>query len=331
MLAFQVTRAVCLLSIALACDPLVFAQESTTCAAPFVVHKLTHASESSLLLIGQHGLAKLRLDPSQSPQIEASDPQLSIGDKSQILIADAATSDSNFVIGGSATNQAGITEAGAVAWLDSQAEVVWRTDLTASVVTLAVASPFVVVGDTRGTLTALAIEDGKVAWESQTHGKMVTAIATLNNEFGVSGDWSGKIVMWSRSDGREVANFQQHRDRITSLQSVAIALATDPPKLVSASRDGTLRLWHPTQRRLVRFVQLNQPIACCTHLRELQFVAATTDGNLHRIDLANATKKVPLPSDEAYISSAARLGESLFIASGESDQLRVIAVEQLLR
>ena len=331
MMLTNAIRRLLLISIAFSHSAFARAQEFTTFNAPFVVHKLAHASQSRLLLISHHQLATLRFDPSQSPQTAAIDQQLSVSDKSQILIADAATIDSQFLVAGSETNNSGITETGAIALLDAQGHLVWRTELKSPIVTLAIASPFVIVGDTLGTLTAIAIEDGRVKWENQTHGKMVTALSILNDEFGVSGDWSGKLVMWSRADGREVVSFQQHRDRITSLQSIAPAQATDPSKLISASRDGTLRLWHPTQRRLVRFAQLNHPIVTFTQLADLKFLVATNDGNLQIVDLNNASTRPPFLSPETFTAALAQFDQQVILTSSENNQLQILPISDLLR
>lgn len=177
----------------------------------------------------------------------------------------------------------------------------WRhSDLNRPITSLAMFGERVIVGNDAGELAAFEATSGQVLWEQAPHAKLVTAVVRMTDTLGASGDWTGKIVLWDPATGNSLGDFQQHRDRIVSLTLLNPAASpgittqgqssevVDTPWMVSASRDGTVRLWYPKQRRLVRFVQLDQPLTALAALSATQVVVATNDARLHHIDLEQA-------------------------------------------
>lgn len=302
--------------------PAACGQDSHSFETPFVVHRIAPAAQpEQLLLLGEHRLALLRYDTERALVAEplAIDlPRVKIAAAASLLRPDGES----LVIAGATENESGF-----VAMVGSDGRSKWTKTLTAPILAMDTLAPIdaetfarsraIYLGDLRGTVLALAIDDGELLWESSLHGKMVTALATLNGDLAASGDWTGKIVLWNRTDGSEVASFQQHRARVTSLQRAPRLPPGGPLAMVSASRDGTVRLWYPQQRRLVRFVQIPQPIVALAWRDNLQFIAATSSGALHTVDLAKAKIEPAVPSGLPYVSDLRGFGDRLLILSGE--------------
>lgn len=178
-------------------------------------------------------------------------------------------------------------------WKIENQSWVWRQDKFENPITAAGCNQrHCVVGDDLGVITRLQLLDGKLDWTKSIHSKAVTSIVLVGEENIASGDWSGKIVLSASSDGGEIRQFRQHQDAITSileLRSVGGARETSSVrKLVTASRDGTVRLWYPEQGRLVRFIQLSSPAVAMAVLADELVIVATSDGRLHQCDLGSA-------------------------------------------
>jgi WD40 repeat protein len=81
----------------------------------------------------------------------------------------------------------------------------------------------------------------------------------------ISGDLSGKLVVWDSREGKKVGSLAGHADAIESL-----AVRSAVPDLASASDDGTIKLWNVAAEKEVRTL--------AGHEKAVYFVGFTPDG-----------------------------------------------------
>lgn len=267
-------------------------------------------SPAHLLVAGGHDVARLNLKSLELDQ------HLSLQD---VRVARCATlPDGRWLIAGAQDLEYGFL----ALYEPSSGRADWtHAELPAPVTSLAVAGEVCVVGDDQGSVSAFACTTGEPVWSAPLHSKLVTDLVALEEPLCASADWIGKIVLFDCRSGSEVANFQQHRDRVTSL---AAALSSQPSRLLSTSRDATVRLWYPTQRRLVRFAQLPEPATALAKLSDREVVVATRDGQLHVVDMNAAKVQTKLPSQLDYVQALHPVGGQRVLASDGLRHLTVI-------
>lgn len=197
-------------------------------------------------------------------------------------------------------------------------------DLPDAVTSLDTAGEVAAIGDEAGTIRIVSLPDGSVKQEINSHSKVVTAVSMFDESLCASADWVGKIVLCSPQNGAIEFDFQQHRDHV-----VALVASTDSttPRLYSASRDGTVRLWYPAQHRLVRFVQLQQPVTCLVDLGEGILLAATRNAEIHRIDMNKAKVVASYDSGMHYVSCMSNTEGSLVVSDGRKTIQIALAAE----
>jgi hypothetical protein len=66
----------------------------------------------------------------------------------------------------------------------------------------------------------------------------------------------GQVIVWDVASGKEIARFAGHKDRI-----VAVAFSPSGRLLVTASWDGTVKLWRHTSSRLVNAIPERRLVA----------------------------------------------------------------------
>lgn len=188
--------------------------------------------------------------------------------------------------------------------------------------TSALSGENILLGDESGRLHLLSLETRKMVWTSAPHTKLVTATCLLSPTLAASADWAGNIELFDPTTGHSLDSFKQHRDAVTQLLPLSNPAQSNPAqsnptqpnltpakqaanpvsRLVSCSRDGTVRLWYPEQRRMVRFIQLQRPVVAIASLAENQpesqnqLLIATDDAQVHRVDLSQAKLLSSTPS-----------------------------------
>ncbi len=206
----------------------------------------------------------------------------------------------------------------------------WRhNDLPHPITSMTATDNLVIVGDDAGEVRAFGAANGAPQWVRNSHAKMVTSVVNISDVMGASGDWTGKIELWNPKDGAPISSFQQHRDRIVGLVKMIGEDSTTSTiaSMASASRDGTVRLWYPAQRRLVRFVQLEKPITAITGLSSSRVVVATNDAVLHLIDLTHAKVVSSTQCTIDFVTHIFQVDDSLLMAlqgNGEVELVRVV-------
>lgn len=204
-------------------------------------------------------------------------------------------------------------------------QLLWRQEFENPITCVTALADSFCVGDLSGRIIRVRADDGSLLWQKLTHSKTVTTIARFNDDLAVSGDWTGKLSLWTSVDGVEQAEFRQHRDGVTSLLVPVQKLAgqdlsdnSQPQSLVSASRDGTVRLWYPLQKRLVRFAQLDAPVTSLCLFEEGKVLAGCNDGSLHVIDCGNAKVTHSLTTGLPYVGQLQKLAGRFWLADCET-------------
>ncbi len=198
------------------------------------------------------------------------------------------------------------------------------TDFPAPITTLHASDDVLVVGDRHGTLRSLQQVSGELLWKVKAHSKLVSCVASISLPDGTvwlaSGDWGGKIVISDAHDGSIVESYDLHRDAITDL----VPTAGHPVRLVSSSRDATVRLWYVEQHRLVRFYRHSSPLLSLARWDGDVVLSATRDANLLWIDTSAAERadQVECPID--YIHALASSPRHIAISNGR-DKIFVAA------
>lgn len=197
-------------------------------------------------------------------------------------------------------------------------------DLPFPITCVATVGDRVIAGNDQGEVAAFELESGKEIWKQQMHSKMVTSAVAVPGVLCVTADWIGKLVVFDSLDGQPQSDFQQHRDRVSNLVS---GLAEPTPQVISGSRDGTVRLWYPTQGRLVRFVQMGEPITALENSGGGSVIAATRDAKLSRIDMQTAQVVSSQASNLEYVSYLLAVDGQTVLALDGKGSASLIAVE----
>ncbi len=194
----------------------------------------------------------------------------------------------------------------------------WRSEaLDAPVCKITVGEELVFVAFADGSVSALDLHTGALRWNKRLHAKMVTAMTVVGDEWLASGDWSGKLILSRQDNGEETTAFSQHRDCITHLLPIPTEHSgRRQVSLYSSSKDGTVRLWYPESRRLVRFVSIDRPIRTIALAGEGGVYAATNDGKIHLLDMLDAEIVSSIPAGQQFISSMVVLSKHLISSNG---------------
>lgn len=199
---------------------------------------------------------------------------------------------------------------------------VWENKaLPAPITVICTSGSKCIAGNDAGLVTQYDLRTGQAGWSNQLHSKLVTAMVRISDTQLASADWVGKIVLLDAATGREITNFQQHRDRITALIADP---ASSPTKLYSSSLDGTVRLWYPAQRRLVRFALLNKAVVAIASMGNNRILATTSDARIHVVDLNAAKVLHEEQSLHEYIQAMWPISDQAAIAS--DGRLRIFRV-----
>ena len=257
----------------------------------------------SASLVGGHTFARVRMTSSSSStdeddatEVKCEIQRLWYGESERIA-GGAEINRQQYAIFGSWEH-----ESGWVGLFNIDAhQFTWKSEFSEPITAGCLLDGQLVIGDEAGGVRQLQLNSGEAGWYAELHSSQVTAICRVAADIIASADWSGGIKLVDSSTGRELQHFSQHRDRITGLLVLPGTKDSAQPQMVSASRDGTVRLWYPRQRRMVRFAQLEQPVVQLVAIDDQQRVlVATEDGQLHVVDLgiarATATYASGLPS-----------------------------------
>ena len=295
----------------------------------------TTGPSNDFLLAGGHAIRKWSPGASQAkailsaPEIRISAARLATGPAGDA--SDSGVSERLFVAG------AIDGEDGYLACHQlPQPSPLWsHADMEFAISAMLIVGQRVVVGDDRGNIHAFDSRTGTPLWKNPHHARMVTAVTDMDTETVVTGDWSGKIVVCDAKTGKEVTDFQQHRDRIVALESFSPD-SGGPTRLFSASRDGTVRLWYPEQKRLVRFIQLERPVTAMTLVDANHVLAAlepdltlpspAPSSSVVLIDMSRAREVSRIEAPLATIRALCKAGENQAIASDGIRQTLLLTI-----
>ncbi len=147
--------------------------------------------------------------------------------------------------------------------------------------------------------------DGSVEQCFSGHSRSVLTAEFLDaSQLVASAGVDPSIKIWESSSGQLVRSMDNHVDQVIAM--VASEDPSDPsqPFLISASRDGTVRLWKPGIGRLIRFAKLESaPTHLCTLRSGLQVAVATAERAIVRIDMESLEMRSLLPASEARIEA----------------------------
>ncbi len=289
----------CLLLAAIPC-PLVGAEEVLELGFPANQLFRLESSSNAAVMSGGHSLAVCELDPLQLGQ------QSFFEDLN--LAAVEGCVDRRLALAGAREIERGFV---GVARIEALPRFQWMLDTQQPITCMCSTPGMIFAGDQLGTIMALDSDDGRLLWTSNLHSKLVTAVTPISGELCASADWTGKIIVFDARDGTQLTSFQQHRDRVTDLMAISHETL---PRLVSTSRDGTLRLWYPTQGRLVRFLQLEHPITTGCAWTTDRVVVATNDAMLHMVDLERAVELEACSSGLDYVTGLLQMDDQHVLA-----------------
>ncbi|GAB5405094.1 MAG: hypothetical protein Aurels2KO_33250 [Aureliella sp.] len=202
---------------------------------------------------------------------------------------------------------------------DLQSLSAWcLTDLPSPVTCLNVAVDTVVIGDRQGELRSLDASTGESNWICSAHSKLITCVTSLTTSKGTrwiaSGDWGGKIVVSEAGSGKQIESYALHRGALTDL----LAFHGQPTRLVSTSRDGTVRLWYIEQHRLVRFHRQPAPVLSASRWQDDTVLTSTRHSELMWIDLSSAECTQTAQSPIDYIHAQATSPNYIAISNGRN-------------
>lgn len=148
------------------------------------------------------------------------------------------------------------------------------------------------------------------------HRDTVTGLAVHKNHntlYTVSADRS--INIWNLTEMLLMNTLYGHQRTITAVDSF------HSERLVTASEDGSVRVWKAIEDSQFVFSSLNSPIDCICVLTEDLFLSGSQDGSLH---LWQTTRKKPIfslisPHDGHWVTSVASLRGTNLAASGSSN------------
>jgi WD40 repeat protein len=159
-----------------------------------------------------------------------------------------------------------------------------------------------------GKVIAAIYESSDLVLWNMTSGKQllsveasgVTSLAfSPNGKEIVTGNGDGTIKLWDAATGKEVRSFAGHSDWLGSLDSgpdvFSLAFSPEGKTFVSASRDGTLKLWDTASGNLLR--------TFTGHTSEVRSVTFSTNGKLIVSGSLDGTMKLWSPnSDEPLVT-----------------------------
>lgn len=128
---------------------------------------------------------------------------------------------------------------------------------------------------------------GRIEFEFSDHTNAVLSMCWLDPEPWIA--TSGidpAIKIRNAKDGTLVRSLDNHTQSVVGLISVPESHGPRGGYLISASHDGSVRLWQPGIGRLVRFARLpSSPVAMQWLRQGMQVVVACADRTLQRVDL----------------------------------------------
>lgn len=172
--------------------------------------------------------------------------------------------------------------------------------------------------NTQSSLYATVVQGGK-------HYTITALTITLNARYVISGfpDYKDNkrlfaLAVWSQSTGKRIIGY--HADRIN-----ALVTTPDGKRVISASDDGTLKIWNIVEGKLLLSLRGHaQPInsvivtADCKH-----FVSASTDGTIKVWNLSNGAEVRMLKGDANKLALTPDNRRLVIVA----ETLRVLEIE----
>jgi WD40 repeat protein len=138
----------------------------------------------------------------------------------------------------------------------------------------------------------------------------------------VSGGIEGTIQVWRAMEGSLVRSLSNHVGIINDLAFSPQISDESPPMLASISEDQTVRLWQPSNGRLVRFAKLSAKPKCLVwHIDGRQLLVACEDGTVRWHDSAtlNELRRVQY-FDHAITSIAlSPTDQKIFVGNARGD------------
>jgi WD40 repeat protein len=191
----------------------------------------------------------------------------------------------------------------AVAWSGDSATVVTASaDQTVRKFDARTGKPTgVFEGHSRGVLSAVFLPGDK---------QLVTA----------GGDESLRV--WDTESGNAERKLSNHTKPVTGLAARPGDKAV-PPMLASISDDRTVRLWHPTVGRMVRFARLpSEPRAVAWTADGASILVACKDGALRMIDPEMVEVRQTIPAVEGVAHALAVASDGSVLVGGRNGQLK---------
>ena len=197
--------------------------------------------------------------------------------------------------------------------------VAWRSDGEE----LALAS-----GDQRvGILSATRVSPPHYV---EGHSRTVLAAEFLPGNRGLlSGGVDATIRLWDVAARISRETFNNHTRTVNDLKMRPSRDDQELPMLASAGDDRTVRFWHPTVSRLIRFARLESaPMELAWSADGLVLWAACRDGRLRGIDPGSAIVTSSVPGIEGVAYALAVAPDGSVVIAGTRGQLRRIGVRK---
>jgi WD40 repeat protein len=186
-------------------------------------------------------------------------------------------------------------------------EVVKRLDLHSDSITDLALSPDdsqIAVGSIDQTLTVLDLET-EVPFRFEGHSKPMTGLLWLDAKTLVSCSEDTSLRVWDTATSKLTRTLNQHLDSVSGI--VELTGAYEPnPVVASFGRDRTVRFWHPSTGRMIRFKQFDaQPRRLVWSASTLTTIVGNTAGQLHWLDWKTSKVLATKPVSNGWIESLA--------------------------
>ncbi|NEP57780.1 MAG: hypothetical protein F6K31_12280 [Symploca sp. SIO2G7] len=158
-----------------------------------------------------------------------------------------------------------------------------------------------------GTVKLWDLASGKLMQTLSQPGWQPTDLA-ITPPYLVVGDGSGYITLWELERLTVSHSFNQHQDWVS-------ALATNGERLASISRDRTLRLWLPPERRLLETLRIGPSQGVAIH-PEGEYVIVGSGSDVDVWQMGNPATSQRLCSAEEGITTLALSPDARLLAVG---------------
>lgn len=133
-----------------------------------------------------------------------------------------------------------------------------------------------------GSATLLNAATGEVVRRITLHSRPLLSLELIGDHIAATAGIDGMIRLWQPDNGHQLRTLENHTAAITDLLCPANQPDTDQPRMYSASRDRTIRLWHPTRGRMIRFARMNSiPESLALTADRQRLLAGCNDGRLY--------------------------------------------------